>query len=467
MFKLIKFVIVTRFSKPLLVFLILLFIYNFIVLGKADRSLSEFFTYYGIGIIAFVLSLSVLASGLAFLKSDRDYLLLLPLPRIEIAVSLFIAQFISYGLMIISFFGYSFAFFIKEQFIAEYAFGLICIALSAASLSAISYRLELGKRLAIALSIIAWVISPIIGLPLSPSTLYSQDPLLGVIASLLLAIITVPIAIKELKSAEFGLFKATVLLTSQSSINQRSFIGMKPIRSIYHLNFSRIEIGGRIAMFGGSSTFGSRGVSLWSALSFTALLALLYLYLIFTILPANSHNEAPIAIADIYIVSIIPALFAFPTLGNERLWLGFTSIEPNNYLRHLIIARALAILVILLPFSIADISLGLIGHPLGFTSALLTALIPASGFIWGVYIMGLTSPVQIREEISMAGQLNLRQLIFGIIIGLLVSISYISFISIYLAIICSMISLIVAIMLLMSKSISSRVIKKMVENGFV
>ena len=107
--KLVKFVLLTRFSKPLLGLVTFFLIYDVVIRAVTTGSSPEFsggFSYYAVGASIFFITVSLLFGGLFILKSDRDYLLTLPLKRRELSLSLFTAQFVGSGITILFLFGF-------------------------------------------------------------------------------------------------------------------------------------------------------------------------------------------------------------------------------------------------------------------------------------------------------------------------------------------------------------------------
>src|SRR5215467_14827933 len=97
--KLAWFVIITSFFL----------VYDLFIRALTSGSAPEFtggFAEYAVGASIFFLSMSLLLGGIFVLKSDRDYLLTLPLRRRELSLSLFLAQFIGSGISILFLFGF-------------------------------------------------------------------------------------------------------------------------------------------------------------------------------------------------------------------------------------------------------------------------------------------------------------------------------------------------------------------------
>jgi len=97
--KLVKFVLLTRFSKPLLGVIAFFLAYDIVIRALTNSpGFSTGFSYYAVGATIFFITVSLLFGGLFILKSDRDYLLTLPLKRRDLSISLFTAQFVGSGI---------------------------------------------------------------------------------------------------------------------------------------------------------------------------------------------------------------------------------------------------------------------------------------------------------------------------------------------------------------------------------
>src|SRR5690242_9451237 len=98
--KLVKFVLLTRFSKPLLGLIGFFLVYDFVIGVFAIRNSSGAslgLSYYAVGAAIFFIIVNLLLGGLFILKSDKDYLLTLPLKRRDLSAALFTAQFLGSG----------------------------------------------------------------------------------------------------------------------------------------------------------------------------------------------------------------------------------------------------------------------------------------------------------------------------------------------------------------------------------
>lgn len=465
--KLVKFVILSRFSKYLLAFFVFFLFYD--IFTPRSFQGTGFLSFFGPGMLAIVLSIPIVAGGVATLKSDRDFLFLLPVSRFHLAISLFFAQFIAYGLM---------AFFLVGYFLPLSGLSSIypltvffSLGVAAASLSSIFFPHSLQTRVLFAFLIATWCLSSIAGFKFSPGSLFSSTPNYGAASIFLLVAATFPLALLNLSRSELGLMKSVVSSTSKEEVKQKSFEGLSPSKAIFAYHFSMIEVSGRLNVPGGA-VYRSARISIWKAVALTSSLAALYFFLTlkFNDIIASKFDfgtaDPLIFLSSIYI-TISPAFMGIVALGNERLWLGFSAVNPYFYLRSLTVAKALSLFVMLSPFVVADLLLGLMGYSSAFCAAVAISFISPSCLVFMIYLYGLLSPLQIREDLYMPGQTGLKQVIGGFSLFLAIFLTVLSLTSIYVAVLCSAIVMCASAYLLKSRDVASKIIRSMVESGFV
>src|SRR5438876_9365322 len=99
--KLVKFVLLTRFSKPLLGLVTFFLIYDVVIRAVTTGGSPEFsggFSYYAVGASIFFITISLLFGGLFILMSERVYLMNMPYIRTEIILTIFKVVFYCTGI---------------------------------------------------------------------------------------------------------------------------------------------------------------------------------------------------------------------------------------------------------------------------------------------------------------------------------------------------------------------------------
>ncbi len=469
--KLLKFIIFTRFSKPLIILFTLLTAYYVLaaragIYGSATGSIS--LEYLGVGFTAVVFGMSVIAGGLVTLKSDRDYLFVLPIPRWELAVGLYISQLIGYGLMILYLLGYELRSVAGSIGLSGAIIGMVALALAVTSLGPACYSLPGKVRGLVAVLLVFWAISPIFGFSYAPSAMFVTHGLDGMVAAVALGVVTTPIAFYQLTQVELGLMRTLVRGTSGEVKKQKNFIGLSPFRAVLSHNFSVLEIAGRMNVPGGGGGYRSGRVSLPKAMLVTTLAAALYAYAAYAVRPTPSSAPTDIVITVVPIYLAISSTFmSMGTLGNERLWLGFSAMDPRLYMRELVVSKALSFFALFSPFVAADAVLTTMNVPDALNSAVALGFILPTSYILTIYTSALTRPVQIREEITMPAQFSLGQM--AMVLPLIISLVLIVISTALLAaaLVSAVLMMGVSTYLVYSESVCERALAKLVESGFV
>jgi len=472
LYRLLKFVIISRFSKQLLIVFGVLLVYALFLSSASSSSSSTVYHYYGPVLLTVFFVLPIASGGIAVLKSDRDFLFTLPLKRSDLAFSLFVVQFLSFGLFIIYGFAYSFSY-LKPVFPFA-VIDFIGIMLTVTALGPLTYSLKSSWRTLLALVFAIWSLSAFLKFPFSPSSIYVGYPLYAATTSIVLAVITVPLAFRSLSRVDLDMMKAFTRYSSREVKRVRRFSGMTPLMAIFAENFFVVEVSGRMNAMGAGGSYRSGRFRLSRGILVTAVLAVAY-YFIFTIKVTPKSAEVALLVISIY--SLIFVMFlSMGVLGNERLWLGFMSRSPTDYLRDLMLAKSLSFVALFLPLALSNFLLALKGDEMAFTFGLTLLVIMPSLLVMVVYASAFLNPLQIKEELLMPGQFNLRQLatmipilpvlfilalVFGAIESNLVTDAII--ISVLTAVIMAG----TAFWLITSRRVGEKVIEKLVAAGFI
>ena len=460
-----KFVIISRFSKPLLVMFVVLIFYSVFIshtLSNGYGLSGAFQKIYGSAVTSFLLALPAVSGGIAVLKSDRDYLFTLPLRRSEVATSLFIVQFMSFGLILLYF-----IINVSPALGSEFPFSLIAmvsIALSASALGPITYTFRTGWRLVIAVAIALWSISPVFGFIYAPSAIFTGHAITATLTAVPLAAITVPLAFRSLFTVDLDVMRTMARYSSGQARRTRNFIGLTPLRAVMAENFEVVEVSGRMNSMGGGGSYRSAKFRLVNGMLATTILAAVY----FAVVLKSPYSSA-------FYETLFPAVYSsfivlfmsMGVLGNERIWLSFLAMNPQRYLKYMMASKAFSFSALLSPIAAVNFILAIKGYPgtLGFGLSLL-AILP-SLLVFVVFISAFTSPIQIREDIMMPAQFNLRQM--AMFFPMLVGIGLISgsVLSAPFGVIASVSMVFVAFLMLNSRKMATNVVQKLVECGFV
>ena len=464
--KLLKFLFFTRFTKPLIIGIILFLAYAAWFGIFLPTAFNPFWNYYIIAMLVFFMSLMIPWGGVAIMKSDLDYLFTLPLKRNELAFSLYITQFFATGISFIFALGYVFPYIgdsLTEKAIIAGDIGLIALLITA--LSIIAYRLSMKYKLAILGAMVLWTVSPLIGFQYSYTAIFTGNTLIGTIFTIVLNIPANYFALKELGSIELGFTKVSVRIASSEYRDQKQYSRYSPIRSIYTYYLSQLNVTARINLGGSTGTTSSR-VRL-SYLFFPMLaIAVLYAFLAIMFEEGEEINLV-ILLGTAYISTILPILFSQGVISYERAWLAFTSIPAPTYWKHVILSKFLQIVIMISPFALAGIYL----HFLGVTGAIntlpiLLIMAPSASIIF-MFISARLTMEQIKEPGTMPAQFSLKQILVFLPIVLIFFAVILSLILVTLSIIISVLFLAVTLMLVFRKRTWTRLVYKLTENGYV
>ncbi|MCL4412235.1 MAG: hypothetical protein M1526_02635 [Candidatus Thermoplasmatota archaeon] len=470
--KVIRFVIVSRFSKSILILLVLMGFYV-ILFDRVSSGASTFSLYYGPAITAFVLALPTLNGGIAVLKSDKDYLFTMPIKRVDLAISLYLVQFLSFGLMIFYLYVYM-AGYLKTVFISAIVV-IIATALSATSLGPATYALNFKWRFPIAIGLAAWSLSSLLGLQYSPAAIFTGHPVTSALTASVLALVTTPLAFRSLMRVDLDLMKRMSLSTSKDVKNNRNFARLSSVGAIFSEHFNIVEISGRMNTIGGGSSYRSGRFQLRNGLFVTVILGIVYFLIVQTMISKSLFHVLSVILSE---YSIIIVMFvSMGVLANERLWLGFLSVGPVRYLRIAIGARVLSFLVLLSPIAVSNFILAYYGFPGALGYGLVLLCVFPSLLIMTIYLSAFLSPVQIKEDMLMPGQYNLRQMALAlpliiamVVSSIIIGVTYVTDSPILFAEVATIGSAIVvvpSILLLASKRVGKKTIESLVRNGFV
>jgi hypothetical protein len=418
------------------------------------------------------MTMSLLFGGLFVLKSDRDYLLTLPLSRRDLSISLFIAQFVGSGITILFLYGFYVAGAGTVSNTVIFVINLALLACIVTSLGVISNLLETWKRVFIAVVLGFWCFTSILGFPFTPVSAFAGSLFYGSISMFLLAAIVVPLALKELAYLELGSLRTLLRTTSSEYKRTMSFAGKGPIRTIYSYHLSYLELVGRLNL-GGSTSYRTtriktRTVLIVSTLAGSAYLVFIALSQLGGILPAKINSGPIVLILPIFLGIITLTLMSQGTLSNERGWLAFAAMDPATYLRHLLLSRVISTLAVIGPFGIANLILGLMGVARGINAGIVLLLTVPTASVLSTYIVARLGAVQqVKEEGLMPGQFDLRQFLVILPIYVMIGLIIVSELFFIAAIAITVTLGILAILLLASANTWRGIAYRLTERGFV
>ncbi|TMI17903.1 hypothetical protein E6H33_01710 [Candidatus Bathyarchaeota archaeon] len=466
--KLVRFVLLTRFSKPLLGVIAFFLAYDIVIRALTNSpGFSTGFSYYAVGATIFFITVSLLFGGLFILKSDRDYLLTLPLKRRDLSISLFTAQFVGSGITILFLFGFYLGGARTLEATAVLIADLAILAAVVTALGVVSNILSTWLRAGLAVILGLWCFSSILGNPFTPVSPFTGDLLYGSIVLFGLAVVIVPVALRELAYLELGSMRSMLRATSSQYKRTMSFSGRSPVRAIYSYHLSFLELVARVNL-AGSTSYRATRVRTSTVLIISSALAAVYLSLGLSAFADLLSTRPVVLILPILMGVITLVLMSQATFSNERGWLAFTAMDPAVYLRHLLLSRAVSTLAIIGPFGIVNSVLAFLGVSEGVNSSIVLLITVPSASILATYLVARMGAVQqVKEEGMMPGQFDLKQFLVIIPIYIMVALIAVSEISLIGSIIIATVVGILALLMMASKSVWRGIAYRLTERGFV
>ena len=466
--KLVRFVLLTRFSKPLLGVIAFFLAYDIVIRALTNSpGFSTGFSYYAVGATIFFITVSLLFGGLFILKSDRDYLLTLPLKRRDLSISLFTAQFVGSGITILFLFGFYLGGARALEATAVLIADLAILAAVVTALGVVSNILSTWLRAGLAVVLGLWCFSSILGNPFTPVSPFTGDLLYGSIVLFGLAVVIVPVALRELAYLELGSMRSMLRATSSQYKRTMSFSGRSPVRAIYSYHLSFLELVARVNL-AGSTSYRATRVRTSTVLIISSALAAVYLSLGLSAFADLLSTRPVVLILPILMGVITLVLMSQATFSNERGWLAFTAMDPAVYLRHLLLSRAVSTLAITGPFAVANIVLALRGVPVAVNSSIVLLITVSSASILATYLVARLGAVQqVKEEGMMPGQFDLKQLLAIIPTYIVIILIVVSEISLIACIIVAGVLGILSLIMMISKGVWRGIAYRLTERGFV
>ncbi|MDG6898734.1 MAG: hypothetical protein JRN24_03240 [Nitrososphaerota archaeon] len=465
--KLLKFIVRTRFSRPFLILMAILVVYELAISSVVPpQSGSAILSYYGTAIIALFLAMALATGGIMVLKSDRDYLFTLPLSSRDLSLSIFFSQFIAFGITILFMFVYLSSSLASAYLLAD----LVALAFAFTSLGIIATSLTTRVRVALSVGIAIWTLVGIAKFPFSPGAAFNGEVVTGSATLMALAVVSTAFAFRGLSRIELDMMKNLVKSTSSEIKSQVSYSGKSPIGAIYSMNLSTMSLAGRMNMAGASRYVSKRVKTRWVVMA-TSVAAAAYFALVFYLGPAPfaaGSNSLPAAIGVAIGLTFFSFFLSQSAITNERIWLSLTSLPPSIYFRHLIASRVVSLLLILVPFAAADAALFALGYGEALGAlVVVAAVIPGSyvlEILWAAYV----APIQVKgDDLMMAAQFNLRQMSTALPLAAVFFLVSIATLFPIVAVIGGVLLIALAAVLTASGMFWGRVVTRLTESGFV
>jgi len=465
--KLLKFVVRTRFSRPLLILIAVMVVYFTVISATIPPQAENLILgYYGTGIVAFFLAMALATGGVMIFKSDRDYLFTLPLSTKDLSIAIFFSQFIAFGLSILFMFGYLYQSVSSPLLLID----LVCLALTFTSLGVIAPSMTTRVRISLSVVLALWTLLGLANFPLSPGSAFNGNLYSGTATLLALAGVTTWLAFRGLSRIELDMVRSLVRTTASDVKSPNSYVGKSPIGAIYSMNLSNMSLAGRMNMAGTSRYVSRRVKTRWVALAASVAAAAFFVFAL-SVGPApevTGTDTFPATILVAVGLAFLGFFFSQSAITNERIWLALTSLPAATYFKHLVSSRVISLMVILIPFAVADAVLAVLGYGVTLAALAVILLVIPGAFVleicWAAYI----APIQVKgDDAMMPAQFSLRQLATALPVGGVFILVSVASIFPMVAVVAGLLLCGLAALLTLSPGFWSRVVTKLTENGFV
>ena len=422
--------------------------------------------YYGTGIVAFFLAMALATGGIMIFKSDRDYLFTLPLSTRDLSIAIFFSQFIAFGISILFMFGYLYQSVSSPLLLVD----LVSLALTFTSLGVIAPSMTTRMRILLSVVLALWTLLGLAKFPLSPGSAFNGNLYGGTATLLALAGVTTALAFRGLSRIELDMVRSLVRTTASDIKSPDSYVGKSPIGAIYSMNLSNMSLAGRMNMAGAARYVSRRVKTRWVALASTIAAAAFFIFAL-SVGPTPSVTGTDTFPATILVavgLAFLGFFFSQSAITNERIWLSLTSLPAATYFKHLISSRVISLMVILIPFAVADTALSLLGYGVTLAALAVILLVIPGAFVleicWAAYI----APIQVKgDDAMMPAQFSLRQLATALPVGGVFILVSVASIFPLVAVVGGLLLCGLAALLTLSGGFWSRVVTKLTENGFV
>ena len=466
--KLLKFIVRTRFSRPFLILMAVLFTYEAgISTFIPSQQTSPVSGYVGTGLIALFLAMALATGGVMVLKSDRDYLFTLPLNTRDLSLSIFFSQFIAFGITILFIFIYLAQSLAPSLLLVD----LVALALAVTSLGIIATSLSGRVRAVLSVALALWTLTALAGFPLSPGSAFAGNAYSGTATIIVLGAVTTATAFRGLSRVELDMMKNLVRSSSSEIKSQISYSGKSPIGAIYSMNLSTLSLAGRMNMMGTSRYVSRRIKTRWVLAATTAAAAAYFAFVLLRGPPAPfsaGSDSLPLAILVSIFLSFLAFFLSQSAITNERIWLSLTSLPPAVYFRHLIASKVVSLLTILAPFGVADAVLFVLGYGEGLGALVVVLLVIPGSYVLEIIWAAYVAPIQVKgDDLMMAAQFNLKQMSTALLLLPVFVLAALSTLFPLPAIAGGLILVAIAAALTMSSRVWNRTVTKLTENGFI
>ncbi|MCY0859748.1 MAG: hypothetical protein OWQ54_04895 [Sulfolobaceae archaeon] len=450
--------------------------YNFFTNKKILKSLTFIAIYFLAGVIPYLLyvkSLPILVISIPLIafyltntilptsilsKSDIDFLLMLPIEEKTIIGARILSNFILLLLFMVTF---MVPYFSKVYGILQSIVIIVLLTILISLQQIALYNLRVHLKVLISVLILVWFLSAIIGFPYSSLSL-SIRVYPGLAGLILLFFF---LAVRNLSNYKYYVVQGV----GREVEKNISFTLSHPFINIFKVVMNG---SGFVGVSRLTSTYVIKRIRVSTLVAISSILAIIYYILVSYLvrhLSTNHFFSFLIYLYSLLFMSSYVLSYGHGTFTSQPLWLLVnSSIDLVEYIRYILISRAIKLFIILLPFVIVLILTGQYG----------SALTVALGFPFStIYITSIEmrfNPIQVREQVLPTNMLTFRSLITFLLSFLLVLVligvvvlNMIIFKSLLLPLIANITSVPISAVFLFWRDFWERAINNAVERGLI
>lgn len=332
----------TIYTQPLLVLMFLVLAIDFMVglfesltaplLVRLDSPLANF----GVEILSFYFLLySLFPANRYLVKSDIDFLFMLPVDERDIVIALSITSFIFNLSIMATLILLTAPVLTFGSFIVIILFSLLI-----SFIGNILYKFTLQKRVIISSLMALWFFSAYFNFPLSPLSMF-KGYVIGYPVLITFTVLVIFLALRKISIED--LVRANMSQTLRALKGSLNLYSTSPIITMLRKNLNIMELGGRVGAGGGQYV--------------VARIRVYYVFLAMVALAVVTYLLKAVFI-PIFIEFLIIVNFAQASFVNEALWLNLSVMQPLQYARKYLFTKLLTLYILFSPIALAEILSG-------------------------------------------------------------------------------------------------------------
>lgn len=333
---------------------------------QLSTQIYSFGTLYFTGIVGIYSIVSSYMGGISVSKSDQEFLLVSPIPRKDIISGFLLVQALGAGLLLIavSIFALSFLNYSPIEFLFA-ALNLVALDIFLMTVGIAAFQFSRKVRALISALVASWILSFFLGFPLAPQDFMTGSPLLSLLLTTPIAVITLLGAIKSLSRDDLPIRLSVPKESKSVYRSSRSYLWYSPRKAVFMNGLTNLSYSTNSLQAGGIRTKTSK-ISIRTYYVVITVIAVVYGLLAYLLIPFGIQDvgfNLVVLFGALYAGVIPQFMFNSGVITYERAWLSFTSMEPWRYISIIIGSKVFQSALTSIPFiavSLVDYRLGVL-----------------------------------------------------------------------------------------------------------